>query len=118
MKKVDAISVFSRLKTTLSKLYPIEDWTMSTKANAGYPFAPRFGWDFFRPDPETPDRLSQAIRNYSGAISWIWGPPLTDGTSPLAAKRGVDGFVGDPPLNGAPVQPSVPTEEFIDQALP
>jgi len=31
MKKVDAISVFSQLKTTLSKLYPIADWTMSSR---------------------------------------------------------------------------------------
>jgi hypothetical protein len=118
VEKVDAISVSSQLKTTLSKLYPIERWTMSTKADAGYPFAPRFCWEFFRADSETLDRLSKAIRNYSGVVGWVFGPPLTNnGTCLVAAKRGVDEFVGYPPLNRAMEQPSGPTEEFIDQAL-
>ena len=91
---------------------------MSTKADAGYPFAPRFWWEFFRADSETLDRLSKAIRNYSGVVGWVFGPPLTNnGTCLVAAKRGVDEFVGYPPLNRAMEQPSGPTEEFIDQAL-
>jgi hypothetical protein len=123
MEKIEATSVSLRLKTTLSKLYPIEHWAMSTRADAGYPFAPRFCWEFFRADPETLRRLSEAIRNYSGGVSWVFGPPSAGATCLVAAELGRGQFVGYPSIDGyppvnGPMEPlTLPTEEFIDKAL-
>jgi hypothetical protein len=118
MEKVDANSVFSQLKTTLSKLYPIEHWTMSTKAEASYPFAPRFCWTFFRPDPEALDRISEAIQQYRGDIGWVFGPSSPNATTCLVAtKRGSDQFVGYAPISRGLKEALEPSEEFIAQAL-
>ena len=121
--RVDAIAAFSQLKTTLSKLYPIEHWTMSTTLDGTYPFAPRFCWQFFRADPETLRRLGEAIRSYPGDISWIIGPPLAKERCLIATMAG-NSFVGYPPISlGAiltkenEVAQSPPTEEFVNQAL-
>ena len=121
----DAISGFSQLKTTLSKLYPIEDWTVSTRADAMHPFAPGFCWRFFRADPEILARLGEALRNYDGSISWVFGPSSADATCLVAAKRGSGQFVGYPPMSRPEAsllketaeQESRPSKEFMDQAL-
>jgi len=124
VQNADPISAFSQLKTTLSKLYPIEHWAISTNPDAMHPLAPRFCWQFFRPDPEMLGRLGEAIRNYKGSVSWILGPPAAKAPICLvAAEQGIDRFVGYPPI-GRPEaftsnmkQEPVPTEDFIDQAL-
>ncbi len=123
-QELDTISVFSQLKTTLSKLYPIERWAASTTANAKQPFAPRFCWEFFRADPEVLARLGQAFRDYKGTVSWVFGPPSGSAICVVAVKDGQQ-FVGYPPLgrsdasaviNGTERE-SLSTREFIDQAI-
>jgi hypothetical protein len=117
MKEADPLSVFSQLKTTLSKLYPIEHWAISSKADAAYPFAPRFCWKFFRADPETVGRLGEAIRDYKGSVSWVIGPPLNDATCLVAAKQGLGQFVGYPSIDRPTEWQPLPTGEFVGQAL-
>jgi len=126
VQKADPISVFSQLKTTLSKLYPIEHWTVSTTPDVMHPFAPRFCWGFFRPDAETLARLREGIRNYKGSVIWIFGPPEANAPICLvAAKPGRNQFVGYPPFSRPEdlfakegMEPeSIPTAESIDQAV-
>jgi hypothetical protein len=124
VQKTDPISVFSQLKTTLSRLYPIEHWTVSTTADATDPFAPRFCWKFFRPDPETLARLGEGIRSYEGGVNWVLGPPASNAPICLVAStRDRNQFVGYPPINRPEAsnvgmeRESIPTQEFIDQAL-
>ena len=125
-QKADPISVFSQLKTTLSKLYPIEHWTISTTADAINPFAPRFCWKFFRPDPEMLARLGEGIRSYKGNVNWVLGPPASNAPICLvAARRNRNQFAGYPPISRPEVfssnvgmeLESIPTQELIDQAL-
>jgi hypothetical protein len=117
MEEADPLSVFSQLKTTLSKLYPIEHWAISSKADAAYPFAPRFCWVYFRPDPETLGRLGEAIRDYKSSVSWVIGPPLNNATCLVAAKQGLGQFVGYPSIDRPAERQPLPTGEFVDQAL-
>jgi hypothetical protein len=126
VQKPDPIFVFSNLKTTLSKLYPIEHWSVSTTGDAMNPFAPRLCWKFFRPDPEVLSRLGEGLRAYQGNVSWVLGPPARNAPICLvAAKRRNNQFIGYPPTNRSDVLPSnvgigyepLPTQEFIDQAL-
>jgi hypothetical protein len=125
LQKANADRAFSLLKTTLSKLYPVEHWTMSTTADAVYPFAPRFCWAFFRADPEMLGRLAEALRNYKGSMSWVFGPAPANTLCLVAAEPGSNQFVGYPPVSRSGAlsakegaeQLSGPTEEFIDQAV-
>lgn len=120
----DAKSVFSTLNATLSKLYPIERWTISTTPDRLHPFAPRFCWEFFRPTPEDLGRLGEAIQKYTGNVSWLFGPPSGSAICLVAAKRDARGFVGYPPSGksetrfvGGNAGQIVVTEEFIDEAI-
>lgn len=117
MEEAHSLSVFSQLKTSLSKLYPIEHWATSLKTDAAYPFAPRFCWEFYRADPETLGRLGEAIRDYKGNVSWVVGPPLNNATCLVAVNRGLGQFVGYPSIDRAAEQQPLPTREFVDQAL-
>lgn len=91
------ISASSQLKTTLSKLHPIEEWSATRAPHALNPFAPRFCWRFFRPDPEVLRRLGEGIVSYKGAVRWMIGPP--EGRTPIclvATEPGRNQFVGYP----------------------
>jgi hypothetical protein len=123
-QKDDDIYAISQLKTTLSKLYPIEHWAASATPDLRNPFAPRFCWKFFRPDPDMLVRLGEVIRSYRGAVNWAFAAP--EGNTPLclvAAKPGSGQYAGYPPLNplGGPltkmeVEPMA-TQDLIARAL-
>jgi hypothetical protein len=124
-QNADAVSASSQLKTTLRKLYPIEQWATSPKPHPLHPFAPRFCWEFFRADPEMLTRLGEAVRNYNGSICWVFRSSPANAFCLVATNRGSDRFVGYPPTSRPEVstvtesteQQSGPTEEFRDQAL-
>lgn len=117
----DAPSAFSQLAATLSKLYPIEQWTMSTAADAEYPFAPRFCWEFFRADPDRLSRLSEAFRSYKGRVSWMLGPPSANAICLVATRSGTNQFVGYPAVSQTQTPPKglepLADDEFVDQAV-
>jgi hypothetical protein len=114
---------FSQLRTTLSKLYPIEHWTVSTAVDPTQPYAPRFCWDFFRADPETLSRLGEALRNYEGSVSWVfWPSHSANATCLVAVQRGAGQFTAYPPINtledfSLMESPPLATEEFVDKAV-
>ena len=124
--KDEDISAFAQLRTTLGRLCPIEHWAVSTNANAINPFAPRVCWKFFRPRPEMLVRLGDGLSSYEGSVSWVFGPP--ESNAPLclvATKRDRNRLVGYPPISQPLLSPSdvgmelesLPTREFIDQAV-
>jgi hypothetical protein len=124
-QKADVNSVFLRLKTTLSKLCPIERWTVTAMPDALHQFAPTFCWEFFRPDPEMLARLSEAVRSYDGSVGWGFGPPSANAICLVPVERGSKQFVGYPPIDrpeafsfkdGAQ-QKTITSKEFIDQAV-
>jgi hypothetical protein len=119
----NAASAFSQLRSTLSKLYPIEHWAASTTPDSTLPFVPRFCWEFFRPAPDTLRRLGDALRSYNGSISWVLGPPSAEGVCLVAAKaKNSNLFVGYPPVDNAQSlrsaeQLAPATENFVNEAL-
>jgi len=99
-QKDDDIYSISQLKTTLSKLYPIEHWAASSTPDLRNPFAPRFCWKFFRPHPDDLARFGEVIRSYRGAVNWAFGAPEGNTAFCLvAAKPGRDQFAGYSPIN-------------------
>jgi len=121
-QNIDAISAFLPLRAALSKLYPLERWAVSTTCTATYPLAPRFCWEFFRADPETLRRLGEALRRYEGSVSWLFGPPSAGAMCLVAAPRGIDQFVGYPPMAELDFLPEgdrrrAMNEDFVAQAV-
>ena len=118
-------SAFSQLKAILSRLYPVEHWTVSIAADAVHPLVPRFCWEFFRADPDSLSRLGNSLRNYKGNVSWVIGPPSGSAMCIVAMRHGANGFVGYPPIAGpedlrASVEarpPFEPSADFIDRAV-
>jgi hypothetical protein len=123
-QNVNATSTFSQLKTTLSRLYPIEYWTVSITADTLHPFVPRFCWEFFRADPEVLGRLGHAIREYKSRVNWALGPPSGSAFCLIAMRQQAQ-FVGYPPIGQSTDliatqeagQQFAPSAEFVDRAL-
>ena len=123
-------SVFSALKLTLSKLYPVEQSMFAIEPTTSQPIVPRFCRNFFRPDVEGYERLMDAIVSYDGKVRWVVGPrdqgltcivawPTLSSGSKLTSP-----FVGFPPLSVLKWSASEeagkqlwPTKEFIEEAI-
>jgi hypothetical protein len=65
---MDAIK---QLQSTLSKIYPVEKPVTFINQPSGLFSDARFCWKFFRPDPITVNRLSQAVSSFHGDVRWL-----------------------------------------------
>lgn len=127
MEQNSSDSVFSQLRTTLSKLYPIEDSTFVLEPTESNSMVPRFCWKFFRPDVEGYKHFVEAVRSYRGTVRWVLGPGTNGLTCVVADGPNSNlpvnsSFVGYPPISndsalGNLRKSSQPTKEFIGQAL-
>jgi hypothetical protein len=125
MEEIDsaAASVFSPLKTVLSKVSPIESWKVSLTPTGPFESAPSIWWSFFRPEPEMLGRLSRAVDDYHGDVTWMLAPAGEgSGYYLVATRRKTSPFVGYPPIALdqeviARRQPQRVSREFLDAAL-
>src|ERR1700740_314562 len=122
-------SEFLQLKTTLSKLYPIEESSFALEPTLSQPIAPRFCWKFYRPDVVGYENFVNTVLSYQGRIRWVFGPEVR-GMSCICAteadNRPVDSptFVGYPPISSlddnllkGSDQRLWPSKEFIDRTI-
>jgi hypothetical protein len=62
-------NVFAPLETVLAKMHPIESLAGALpKRDDATP--PRFCWSFFRPSPDSYERVEEAVRSFKGHLKW------------------------------------------------
>ncbi len=61
------------LHKTLSKLYPLESYSVVLEAAEGSSFVPRFCWRFCRPDVAGFKLFTEALSSYKGTVRWFLG---------------------------------------------